>query len=83
MMNITWNTKCKRRINVRTAVEKPCLHILTRCPLNDQQILYFEERISDVLKISEPLQSYNGLKIYDVLKSFKGDSPTHQFDTGD
>ena len=74
--------KYKRRINFQVAVEKPYLYILARCPSNDQQILYSEERISDILKISEPLQSYNGLDIYDVLRSFKGDSPVCQFEAG-
>ena len=44
--------------------------------------LYSEERVSNIFKISEPLQSYNGLEIYDVLTSFKGDSPAHQFEAG-
>ena len=74
--------KYKRRINFQVAVEKPYLYILARCPSNDLQILYSEERISDILKISEPLQSYNGLDIYDVLRSFKGDSPVRQFEAG-
>ena len=34
------------------------------------------------MKISEPLQSYNGLEIYDILRSFKGDSSARQFEAG-
>ena len=34
------------------------------------------------MKINEPVQSYNGLEIYDVLRSFKGDSPARQFEAG-
>ena len=74
--------KYKRQINIQAAAEKSYLCILARCPSNDLQILYSEERISDILKISEPLQSYNGLEIYDVLRSFKGDSPARQFEAG-
>ena len=64
----------KRQINVQTGVEKLHLYILACCPSNNQQILYSEEGTSNILEISEPLQSYNDLEIYDVLKTFKGDS---------
>ena len=63
-----------RQINVQTGVEKLDLYILACCPSNNQQILYSEEGTSNILEISEPLQSYNDLEIYDVLKTFKGDS---------
>ena len=92
-INITYDAACfltdgeyylkhKGQINIRAAVEKSYLCILVRCPSNDLQILYSEERVSDIFKISEPLQSYNGLEIYDVLTSFKGDSPARQFEAG-
>ena len=82
LTNDEYCLKLKRRIDVQATVEKPYLYILARCPSNDQQILYSEERISDVLKINEPVQSYNGLEIYNVLKSFKRDSPARQFEAG-
>ena len=72
----------KRQINAQTGVEKLHLYILACCPSNNQQIFYSEERASDILKISEPLQSYNGLEIYDVLRSFKEDSLARQFELG-
>ena len=74
--------KYKRQVNVQTGVEKPHFYILACCPSNNQQILYSEEGTSDILEINEPLQSCNGLEIYDVLKTFKRDSFALQFESG-
>ena len=74
--------KYKKWIIVQGAVEKPYLYILARSPSNDQQILCSKKIISDILKIGEPLQNYNGFEIYDDLRSFKVDSSARQFEAG-
>ena len=37
-------------VNIQSIIEKPNLYILARCPSNDQQLLYDEERVDDLIK---------------------------------
>ena len=40
-----------KNINVQATIEEPQLYLLARCPSNEQQILYSEERITDLFKM--------------------------------
>ena len=74
--------KHKKNINVQATIEEPQLYLLERCPSNDQQILYSEERVTDLLKMQKPIQSLNKVMINDVARFFKGDSPACHSETG-
>ena len=61
-------------------VEKPKIYILARCPSNNQQILYSEERYEDLVESKAPLKVNGDLNINDTLRVFKGDKPATQFE---
>ena len=69
-------------MNVQATIEEPQLYLLARCPSNDQQILYSEERITDLFKMQKPIQCPNEIIINDITRFFKGDSPARQFEAG-
>ena len=71
----------KSKINIQSVVEKPYVYILAQCPSNDQQILYTEERISDIVESSIGL-TVNNMTIHDKIRFFKGDMPASQFEAG-
>ena len=48
----------------------------------DQQLLYSDERLGDILKIKKPIQIPDGIQIYDTVRAFKGDHPASQFEAG-
>ena len=58
------------------------IYILARCPSNDQQLLYSEERLDDILKLNENMKTSNNIEIIDKLCIFKGDKPASQFESG-
>ena len=58
------------------------IYILVRCPSNDQQLLYSEERLDDILKLNENMKTSNNIEIIDKLCIFKGDKPASQFESG-
>ena len=70
------------RVNVQANVEKPHLYILARCPSTDQQLLYVDERIDDILKIKNNIFTEDGIEITDIVRVFKGDHPASQFESG-
>jgi len=74
--------KYKKKVNIQSVVEKPYLYILARCPSNDQQILYTEERMEDIDQLSELLFTSSGIPINDSLRIFVGDKPASQFEMG-
>ena len=53
---------------------------MTRSPLTDQQLLYSDERLSNILEIKKPLITTDGIEINDVIWAFKGDHPASQFE---
>ena len=55
------------------------MYIITRSPSNDQQLLYSETRLSDILEIRNDL-SINNIHIKDVVRVFKGDNPAAQLE---
>ena len=68
--------------NLQAIVEKPFLYILARSPSTDQQLLYSDERLADILKIKKPIQTPDGIPIYDTVRDFKGDHSASQFEAG-
>ena len=38
--------------NAQAIVEKPTIYILAQCPSNDQQILYSQERLEDIIALN-------------------------------
>ena len=62
--------------------KKPFLYILACSPSTDQQLLYSDERLADILKIKKPIQTPDGIPIYDTVRAFKGDHPASQFEVG-
>ena len=47
--------------NLQAIVEKRFLHILACSPSTDQQLLYSDERLADILKIKKPIQTPDGI----------------------
>ena len=74
--------KHKESFKVQAEVEKSYLYLIGRCPSNDQQILYIEERIKDILDKAEKIVSPSGILYQDVMPLFKKNSPARQFETG-
>ena len=74
--------KHKKKIIVQASVEEPNMYILARCPSTDQQLLYTDERIGDIMNLKYPRKSSNNVEANDVLRFFKGDSPACQFEVG-
>ena len=70
------------KCNVQAFVEKRFLHILAHSPSNDQQLLYTDERLQDILQIQQSLTTNDGIKVHDVIRAFKGDHPASQFESG-
>ena len=61
-------------------VQKPELHLLARCQSKDNQLLYSEEQLEDLLEINTPITSNNGVLINDVIRIFKGSDPAAQLE---
>ena len=40
---------------------------MTRSPLTDQQLLYSDERLSNILEMKKPLITTDGIEINDVI----------------
>ena len=73
--------ECKEKYNIQSEVEKPELYMLA-CQSNDNQLLYSEEQVEDLLEINTPITSSNGVLINDVMRIFKGDDPAAQLEAG-
>ena len=69
-------------INIQARIEKPFLYLMARSPSTDQQFLYSDERLSDILEIKKPLITTDGIEINDIVRAFKGDHPVSQFEAG-
>ena len=68
--------------NIHAVVEKPFLDILACCPSTDQQLLYSNERLADILKIKKPIQTPDCIPICNTVRAFKCDHPASQFEAG-
>ena len=60
----------------------PRLWLMARSPSTYQQLLYSDERLSDILEIKKPLITNNGMGINDTVRAFKGDHSASQFEAG-
>ena len=67
--------------NVQSIIEKPFMYLLARSPSTDQQLLYGDVRINDILQLKEEI-NVGHVKITDVMRCFKGDHPAAQFEAG-
>ena len=74
--------KHEKKINVQASVVEQNIYILARCPSTDQQLLYSDERIGDIMNLKNPTKSANNVEVDDILRFFKGDSPACQFEGG-
>ena len=63
-------------------LRNPICIFLARCHSNDQQLLYSDERIGDIMNLKFPTKSGNNGEVNDVLRFLKGDSPAHEFEGG-
>ena len=61
--------------NIQFIVQKAYIYLLARCPSDDHQILYSQERINDILELSPKIE-FHGIEITDVMQIFKGENPT-------
>ena len=74
--------KHKKNINAQASVEEPNMYILVRCPSTDQQLLYSNKRIGDIMNLKYPTKSANNVEVNYILRFFKGDSSARQFEGG-
>ena len=61
-------------------VQKPELYMLARCQSNNNQLIYPEERLENLLEINTPITSNNTVLINDVIRTFKGGDPAAQLE---
>ena len=67
--------------NVQSIVEKPYIYLLARCPSDDHQLLYSQERINDISELSRK-NEFHVIDITDVMRIFKGDNPACKCENG-
>ena len=58
------------------------IYILARCPSNEQQLPYSEEKMDDILKLNKNMKTSNNIETIDKLRIFKEDKPASQFEAG-
>ena len=69
-------------VNLQSVIEKPEVYMLARSSSSEQQILYTDERLSDIKQLTSNVLSSTGIPIEDHLRIFKGDKPASQFEAG-
>ena len=69
-------------INIQARIEKSFLYLMAHSPSTDQQFLYSDGRLSNVLEIKKPLIATDGIEINDIVRAFKGYHPAPQFEAG-
>ena len=62
-------------INTQARIEKPFLYLMARSPSPNQQLLYSDKRLNDILEIKKPLTKTDGIEINDIVRAFKEDHP--------
>ena len=70
--------KYNMEINLQPELGKPKLYMLARCQPDHNQLLYSEERVKDLLEITSPITSNNGVLTNNLMRIFKGDIPAAQ-----
>ena len=67
--------------NVQFIIEKPYVYILARCPSDDHQFLYIQERFYDILEL-DPKITHNEISIIDAMRIFEEHNPAAQSENG-
>ena len=71
-----------KKIDVQETIEQPQIYIFARCPGSTELTAYSNTRMEDVLELSTPIVFDNSLEVYDIIRFFKGDGRSCQFETG-
>ena len=77
-----YKEKYHMKVNVWSEVEKPELYRLTQFQPNDNQLLYSEEQVEDLLEVNTVITSSNTVLINDITRIFNSDNPTVQLEAG-
>ena len=62
-------------------VARPRLNLLARCPSNDQQLAYSEERLYDIVSMTTEKTETDNIVNEDVLQVFKGDNTAAELES--
>ena len=65
LTNEEYEQKYHTSLDIQSIIEKPQVYLLARCPSNDQQILYIEERLQDILNLNLTITSSKHVAIKD------------------
>ena len=55
--------------------------MLARCPSDDHQLLYSNERLAGIIDLKNKVE-HDGILINDIMRVFKGDNPAVQLERG-
>ena len=72
LTNEEYEQKYYTSLDIQSIAEKPQVYLLARCPSSDQQILYTEECLQDILNLNLTITSSKHIVIKDELRIFKG-----------
>ena len=75
LTNEEYEQKYHTSLDIKSIIEKPQVYLLACSPSNDQQILYIEEHLQDILNPNLTITSSKHAPIKDELRIFKGDKP--------
>ena len=67
---------------IHSIIEKPYLYILTQPPSTEQQLIYSEELLTDILSFKESLTTKDGITIFGFAWTFNHDHPATQYEAG-
>ena len=70
----------RHRVNIQPLIEKPFIYMLDRCPSDDHQLMYSNERFADIIDLKN--KKHNGILINDIMRLFKGDNHVVQLESG-
>ena len=71
-----------KKIDVQETIEQPQIYIFARCPGSTELTAYSNKRMEDVLELNAPIVFDNSVEVYDIMRFFKGDEPSCQFESG-
>ena len=63
-------------VNLKAIVEELFLYILARSHSTGQQLIHSDARLADILQIKNPIQTSDGIQMYDTVTAFRGNHPT-------
>ena len=70
-----------KKIDVQETIEHPQIYIFARCPGSTERTAYSNTRMEDVLELNTPIVFDNSVEVYDIMRFFKGDGPSCQFES--